>query len=213
MIYDEDYYKHYEEFSGSDEEDDLMSFRERTLKEALSMVKRDSKLVVDYGCAAGAFLNKTEEERKHSDVEIVGVDIIPHCVAHCVMDGNKAYSPEMFEYFYEDRIVSVMTFWDTLEHLQDPKALLHRFQPDVICVSLPCLDGFHKAFPGEDIQLWKHHKPLEHIWSFTEDSFKKFLKQAGYQTVKVTFEESSYRPDKDLKDKNIMTFIARRGVE
>jgi len=213
MIYNEQYYKSYIKYSGTEEEEALMNFRiHEVLKKALDSLSSGPKHILDLGCAAGAFLYKAQLSEQVADNNFTGVDINPYCVAHCTSIGVKAFVPAMFDYFYKDKEIDIMTFWDAFEHLQDPRKLLSEYKPKVICISLPCLDGFHEAMPFTDIQLWKHYRPQEHLWNFTLETLTRFLSEANYNIVHVTYKESEFRVDKVLGDKNIMTVIAEKRI-
>lgn len=212
MIYNQKYYLRHLSYSDTPTEGYLNQFRAGLVDKALedSGNRETASFLVDYGCSHGAFLEQFEAYYD-GQYDCVGVDINPYCVAHCnVVNGVKAVTPDMFEYFYKDKHIDIMTFWDVLEHLPNPKELLDTFKPTYICTSLPCLDGFLEAFPGEDLQLWKHTRKLEHLWDFTADSFHKYMEICGYTIIYKTFSESKIRVDSLLKDKNIMSFVAKR---
>lgn len=177
--------------------------------------------VIDWGCGGSGFMNAYAalDSRR-----VIGVDVNPYCVFHAVAGGFKAFTPEMFEHFLDTTNLSGnhgakslvakplnITFWDVFEHLQDPRGFLKRLEPAMLFISLPCLDGFYEAFGKDaDIQLWKHYRPQEHLWSFTEATLREFLNGCGYDTLEVSYGESAFRKDIVLKDKNIMTFVAKR---
>jgi hypothetical protein len=186
--------------------------------------------VIDWGCGGAGFMNAYA---MMDNRRVIGVDVNPYCVFHAVADGFKAFTPEMFEYFLDgSHLVSDyapakgtdakplralvkrplnITFWDVFEHLQDPRGFLKRLQPAMLFISLPCLDGFRRAFGKDaDIQLWKHYRPQEHLWSFDEVTLREFLNSCGYDTLEVTHGESAFRVDPVLGELNIMTFVAKR---
>jgi hypothetical protein len=206
-IYNRDYYLRHLSYANTPTETALNDFRADMVMAAMKYVA-PRPTVVDYGCSHGAFL-KTLTCR---GIRTVGVDVNPYCVAHCVSGGFRVFMPHMFEYFFGDSPTAIMTFWDVFEHLRDPLGLLKRFSPQVICVSLPCLDGWLESHPGKDIQLWKHYRPLEHLWNFTEAAFIEYLGLAGYSIVHLTNDESKIRVDKSIGAKNIMSFTALRNA-
>ena len=73
---------------------------------------------------------------------------------------------------------------------------------------MPCLDAWLEINPNKSLQLWKHWRPLEHLWYFTHDQLVEFLSLYGYTKVYSTFDESKIRTDDLLKDKNIMSMVA-----
>jgi hypothetical protein len=203
-IYNQEYYQRHLVYSGTEKEIRLNEFRRDLLLIGAEKYDQDLATIVDYGCSHGAFI----EAIKGISEDAVGVDINPFCAAHCVKNGIKALSPDMFSYFYKGTEISIMTFWDVLEHLPCPSDILTTFKPNVICLSMPCLDAWLEASPNKSIQLWKHWRPLEHLWNFTLDQLVEFLSLHGYETVYSTFDESKIRTDVVLKDKNIMSLVA-----
>ena len=204
-IYNKKYYKRYLAYKGTKVEQALNKFRTRQTLELISKLPEQEFLIVDYGCSYGSYLKALKEDTQIKN--FIGVDINEYCVAHASLDGLTAINSEMFEYFFEKESTPlVMTFWDVLEHLEDPRVFIKRWNPIAILASMPCLDGFKEAFPDKNIELWKHYRPKEHLWHFTVSDFKELMESLGYEVVMETFEESQYRVDPILGDKNIMTF-------
>lgn len=211
MIYNEQYFKNYMKYNGTVEEIDLMYFRaNEILKKAIDLISCRPSTIVDVGCATGVFIKTAKMQMSTADNEFIGIDVNPFCIAYCTKMGHKAFTPEMYEYFYKNKEIDIMTFWDTLEHIQDPRKLLNKHKPKVICISIPCLNGFYEAMPNKDIQLWKHYRPQEHLWNFTIETLTEFLNEIGYDISYLTYEESKFRVDKLLGGKNIMTIIAKK---
>lgn len=210
-IYDRDYYESYLKYLGTESESQLNSVRSNLLSIALLAdegLERRNALIVDYGCSYGAFLSHLRVTGLLPRENLLGVEINPYCIAHCIVNDVKAIDCDMFGYFYGK--VDIMTFWDVFEHLPNPAKVLQRHQPSIICLSLPCLDAYLENCPGKDIQLWKHWKPLEHLWNFTQEDCKEYLANLGYEVFYESFDESKVRRDPVLGEKNIMSFIAKR---
>lgn len=207
-IYNKSYYLRHLSYSQTETEKALTSFRLDLFEIALKNVMMGT--VVDYGCSHGAFLKGVQDSFDLEDS--IGVDINPFCVAHCVSTRLHALSPEMFDYFFHDKRIAIMSFWDVFEHLPNPKDVLDRFQPDAICLSMPCLDGWHESHPGTDIQLWKHWRPLEHLWNFTLAQLIEYVSLCGYDVIYTTFDESKIRRDDRIGAKNIMSLVAKRRI-
>jgi hypothetical protein len=185
--------------------------RWRAEKARMSLVD-SAPVIIDVGCAAGTFIKAMKN--KLPCARVVGIDINPLAVAECTAASIEAYTNEQFEYVWENHFSKfhlLMTFWDSLEHMRDPIGFLDKYKPNQICVSLPCLDGFLMHHSSIDIVLWKHHRPLEHLWTFTAYQFQEFMKRAGYKVDEgPIFGESFWRRDDVLGEKNIMTFILSR---
>lgn len=214
-IYDEHYYRKHLAYTGSVLNRELNSLRFSTMTSVLAVAGVEPRVIVDWGCAHASFVEFCRGSLgTQADSQIFGVDVNPYCIAHAAYYGIPGVlTPPMFEYFHRQADmpeISIMTMWDVLEHLQDPRAFLKTYRPKCLAISLPCLDGFHKAFPGKDIQLWKHYRPLEHLWNFTAVDFEAFLRQCGYEPVLMSHDESRIRYDQALGNWNIMTFGAVR---
>jgi hypothetical protein len=205
-IYDKKYYLHNLSYSGTEIERELIAFRLSLIKKAVNWFEF-SQTIVDYGCSHGAFLKGVKDS--YSDFDVIGVDINPFCVSHCVMSGHNTLTPDMFDYFCHQPI-GIMSFWDVFEHLPKPKDVLDRFKPEAICLSMPCLDGWNESHPDMNVQLWKHWKPLEHLWNFTLSQVTDYLSLCYYDVVYTTFDESKIRRDNTIGEKNIMSVVAKR---
>jgi hypothetical protein len=182
-----------------------------------AMIAQDeysAQTIIDVGCAAGTFIKSMKSLMPMA--RVIGVDINPLAVAHCTVGGLEAYTNEMFDFIWDTHLSQhqhvTMTFWDSLEHMRDPAGFLNRYRPKKVLASLPCLDGFLEHFTSFDICLWKHYRPMEHLWHFTADQFVAFMKEAGYVMVSgPMFDECYWRVDPILKDRNIMTFSFQRA--
>lgn len=188
--------------------------------------------VVDWGCCTGIFL----EHMKDLASSRFGVEINDHAVEYCLGRNLDVRTPEDMakSTFWRGLGNLVMTFWDSFEHMRDPGAVLNLYKPKYVLISAPCLDGFLEAADkagwdksaaddphaswgerrarliAEYLPLWKHYRPEEHLWNFTQDCLCLYLEQRGYEVKDVNFDESKIRRDAFLGDKNIMTVGAIR---
>jgi hypothetical protein len=110
---------------------------------------------------------------------------------------------EFVENMFEDNY-DVVTFFDSLEHQDDPY-FLNRLKCKNIVVSLPWCHYFSDDwFAG-----WRHRKPDEHLWHFDATSLVKFMKDQGYQLVSITNIEDTIRQHKE-EYANILTGVFTR---
>jgi SAM-dependent methyltransferase len=204
-MYDMDYLNKYIDLDVQGLSQPLNEWRYNFLKRAIKDPERVYD-IIDVGCSTGSFLSAV---RRFNNLWCVaGIDVNPMAVAYTVNRGIRAFTPDTFDVVYrymaED---TYMTFFDTLEHMQDPRKFLQKYKPKGIVVSLPSLDGFLKYCPDKNIQLWKHYRPEEHLWNFTADDFVEFMLQCGYYcTNGPDWSESNFRRDSILKDRNLMAF-------
>lgn len=98
---------------------------------------------------------------------------------------------------YEQQ-VDVVTCWDSLEHIPDPRALLVQVRKWLF-VSLPIFE-----FSGEDVTSSKHYKPGEHLWYFSSTGFINWCAEQGFECVEMN------RVESDLGREGIMSFAFKR---
>ena len=70
---------------------------------------------------------------------------------------------------------SALSFWDVLEHIEDPSVLLMRTKN--VFVSVPIHDDLETCLAS------KHLRPGEHIWHFTNEGIKNFMALQGFKLV------------------------------
>lgn len=129
-------------------------------KARIEMVARyqiDTMDLIDIGIGSGAFVE---------EYPCWGYDINPHAYAW-LMDVNRYMEPK------QARGKISMTFWDSLEHIPDPKPLLDLIT-DYAFVSTPIYPNLHT------LQKSKHYKPNEHVWYFTHEGIIQFMKAHGF---------------------------------
>jgi hypothetical protein len=142
---------------------------------------------MDVGYGNGDFLLCCKDSIKH----LYGNDIQP------------AYPLPAGISFVEDiakQEVEVITFFDSLEHFPDIE-----FVKDLKCsyavISLPwCVNGLDDNW----FENWKHRKPDEHLYHFTEKSLESFMKRQGFEMINFCNIEDKVRQDKNLSP-NILT--------
>lgn len=96
--------------------------------------------------------------------------------------------------------VEVMTFFDSLEHFPDIE-FVKNLKCTYAVISLPwCTNGLD----DEWFANWKHRKPDEHLFHFTESSLQQFMDRQGFDMINYCNLEDRIRKDKNLKP-NILT--------
>lgn len=155
FVYDQAYFDKYAGYEGSDVAKKLNDARvDLTNKYAGEL------LVVDVGVGSGTFL----KSRRNT----VGFDVNPAGV-EWLKDEDLWLNP-----WEED--VNVCTFWDSLEHIQDPTKLLKRIQGYAI-VSLPIFKDV------EHVLKSKHFRKDEHYWYFTHQGFIWWMNQHNFSMI------------------------------
>ena len=95
--------------------------------------------------------------------------------------------------------VDGLCFWDSLEHIPNPSALLSRINSgQYVFISIPIFDDLAK------VKQSKHYRPDEHYYYFTKDGMIKYMTDLNFKTLDISdFEISAGR-------EGIYTFVFRK---
>ena len=141
--------------------------------------------ILDIGIGSGTFI-----ERRGN------------CLGYDVNPTGIKFLKEKELYFdpYENDLKDFegITFFDVLEHIEDPTKILDRIGNQIVFVSIPIFKD------KEQIRNSKHFRPTEHYHYFTEQGFLIYMWFNGFELVeKCDGEIKAGRED-------IMTFVFRR---
>ncbi len=153
------------------------------------------KSILDVGYGNGAFLNACEGsiERRY------GYDITGYPIPKgATFIENWNNSKNHFD---------VITFFDVLEHFEDPY-IIKNLNCNYIIISLP----WCHYFSDEWFKDWKHRRPNEHLWFFNEKSIHSFANTCGYKVISYTNIEDSIRKSSENYE-NILTFCLKKQYE
>lgn len=158
----------------------------RAITEArVQLVNRHTdRHVVDVGIGCGAFIEGRRGWTWGYDVNPVGVEWLNRCGRWC----DPYAAP-----------VEAVSFWDVLEHIPDPGALLANVRRWVF-VSVPIVPG-----DGPPPRDWKHLRPDEHCWYWTRAGFVGWMASHGFELV----ERSDF--ETRLGREDVETFVFRRA--
>lgn len=89
------------------------------------------------------------------------------------------------EWWGEDpRAFDALTFWDSLEHIEDPQLILSAIPKGRHCfVSLPIFDKLKSIYRS------KHYRPGEHLYYFTEQGFVDWMALWGFRLLETSAHE------------------------
>jgi hypothetical protein len=79
---------------------------------------------------------------------------------------------------------NVLTFWDVLEHIEEPRLLFNYHIPEWVFVCMPIYRDENHVFQS------KHYRPGEHCWYFTEYGIRRFMLSHGYDCVEMNQKET-----------------------
>ena len=176
--YDQEYFDIYKSYEGSKISVELNKGRKAFVN------KYYKKKVVDIGIGSGEFIKARDDT--------VGYDINPVAIQWLCDNG---YYDDTFDH-------RAYTFWDVLEHIDDPGIYLKRIKKhSYLFASIPIINI-------KRIRKSKHYRPGIHLYYFTEDGFVDWMAMHGFRLLEVSdFETKAGREDiktfafkKDLPD-------------
>ncbi len=166
FYYDQAYFQHFVDLADTPMAKALNQAR-------VAMLLRHAKptdMVVDIGIGAGTFIETVDKGR------VYGYDVNPHAIAW-LKERKLFFNP------YDETTFDVACFWDSLEHIAYPTALLENVR-SVVLVSLPIFrDAWHA-------RTSKHYKPNEHVWYFTDEGIRWFMGLHHFDCVEANAVES-----------------------
>jgi len=174
--YDKDYFQHYVSVSNT-------AMGERLTAARLEIVKRHTDgEVVDIGIGAGLFVERRGACTFGFDINQASVNWLKE--RGLFIDPYK-------------QVIDSATFWDSLEHIVDPRKLLDNIKRFAF-VSMPIYDDVAHLLKS------KHFKKGEHVYYFTFDGLIRWMKRYGFECIE------NNRVETDLGRKDIGSFVFRR---
>jgi predicted TPR repeat methyltransferase len=143
--------------------------------------KRHQRLL-EVGCAYGFFL----ESVRGRFSEATGVDISEDGVRHARETLHlDAVLGDLATLDLGDRRFDVVCFWDTIEHLREPrryvdKASRHMDAGALLTITTGDIGSWNARFNG---RRWRLIHPPTHLHYFTQASLHRMLEQAGFEVV------------------------------
>lgn len=147
--------------------------------------------VLDVGIGAGAFI----DAYIGAGGVACGFDVDSKSIAWLRERG-------MFLDPYTDNLsdIDALTFWDSLEHIEEPELILRRLTTQHVFVSMP-------VFPDiADMMKSKHFKVHEHRMYFTERGLIHMFEWFGFECLNKSHEES------DIGRDGVTSFVFKRKI-
>lgn len=141
--------------------------------------------LLEIGCNEGDLLS-TVKNSKRFDAE--GIDYSKPVVEYAQSLGLKAVQKDLFEMEYPDDTFDVVVAIHVVEHMQSPEAtlteILRILKPGgAFFAVMPCVSHYKAKRAGQN---WKYINPPHHLWYFSTQSYKAFLKRLGFKVQYVS---------------------------
>jgi len=145
--------------------------------------------LLDIGCATGFFI----DEAAKRGWEVEGLDVSSFAVEYVKSElGHSAYNTSVLDAdFLAPGSYSLITMWDVIEHVPDPKAHAER-------VAELLHSGGHFALITPDVGSWVarltgkrwigYKLSEEHVYYFSVQTLTRMLNDAGFDVVSVRHE-------------------------
>jgi 2-polyprenyl-3-methyl-5-hydroxy-6-metoxy-1,4-benzoquinol methylase len=160
-----------------------------TFRRRLSFALRDgpeSGRALDVGCAAGFCMAVLRERGFETHGLEVSETIGRHARDHFGFDTVHFGTLESSA--YPDHHFDVITMWDVVEHVVDPRALLQKAARLLAPGGLLVIEtqDIESRFARVLGPRWHHYKHAEHIYHFTPASITALARDSGFEIEKLT---------------------------
>lgn len=142
--------------------------------------------VLDVGSAAGYFLSTMKE----IGWECHGIELSRYMADKSVeMFGlDSVYAGTILDRDLPERQYDVVTFWDVIEHLEDPIPHLRRAREllkddGLLIVETQNVESRFARLMGKS---WQHYKMAEHLYHFAPKTVSTLLERAGFRILENT---------------------------
>lgn len=139
--------------------------------------------LLDVGCAAGFFL----DEAHNNGWDVEGLDVSTFAVQYVQERfGYDTQHGSLLELNHAPASYDLITLWDVIEHVPDPKAYVEKAaqllkQGGLISLATPDVDSFPARFTGK---RWVGYKlSEEHVYYFSVKTLRRMLEEAGFEVI------------------------------
>lgn len=187
----------------SPEAEDRLALSKRTcyyrrwLKKLTSRKRRGRLL--DIGCGTGVFLELVKEKGAFQGE---GIEAAPRFADFCRKKGIKVHEGEFESVPLPTDSFEVVTMWDILEHLDDPRGVLLKVsrllkRGGVLFVKVPNIRSLNRTAAGlllgvKGKVIFVRDHPLRHLFYFSPATLSKMVSAAGLEVMEVRTEESAF---------------------
>jgi len=151
--------------------------------DVLSKYKATGSLL-DVGCATGTFLECAQSSWKTS-----GIDISNYAIQVARKKGLETFVGEIKNSPYIKRKFDVVTLWDTIEHVSNPKETLseiNKIMPlgGILGITTGDVGSLFSRFSGN---CWHLYNIPQHLSFFVKNSIAKLMKETGFEIKEILY--------------------------
>ncbi len=146
---------------------------------------RTSGALLDVGCSTGLFLN---EMRRYGQWTLVGLEIEPSIAAYAAdRFGLEVFNGPVEAAPWPPHSFDIITLWDVLEHLPDPRGALRCLgdllaEGGLLIVSVPNLDSVDAGRFG---RYWTGLDVPRHFSIFRQQDIMRLTAETGYHVLRT----------------------------
>lgn len=154
------------------------------------MLLKAENRVLDIGCGEGFFLQLLT---KLGNKEIYGVDKSENAIQSLrKTDGINVFAGELTDANYQEDFFDLITLWDVLEHLPDPRVILAEVRRILrkggkLFIRVP--NAHYLLFKyfiwGKIFRREKCFIPKFHYYNFSPRNLRRILKKEGFNSIDI----------------------------
>jgi len=160
------------------------TYRRRT--RTIGRYRTDPGHVLDVGCAAGFFLNVMREQGWTT----AGLEISQPMVEYAqqTLELPDVRRGDLLGVEVEPDSVDLLTLWDVIEHMEDPRAHLQAAHRALRSDGLLVLEtqNVGSRFAKLLGRKWQHYKHEEHLFHFDPATVERLLEESGFEVLENT---------------------------
>ncbi len=169
-----------------------VAFHDREAAANLRMLRRHANAgrLLDIGCSTGLFLRAARDSGWNGQ----GLEYSPDS-SRIARERNHldVRTGELRDDTYAPNAFDVITLWDVIEHLPDPRLALSHIRRilapgGLLVLKTPNADGLYPRMSlllARRLGFWGHAEPPGHLYQFSISTLSRLVAQAGFEVVAV----------------------------
>lgn len=167
----------------------------------LAQIKKYKKQgnLLDFGCGVGDFLKKASK-----DFKAIGLEISKSACAEATRKNLLVFNVSL-KNLKPKQPFDVITMWDSIEHLKNPKSTLRQIKNllkpgGLLAISTVNIKSlFFNIFK----ENWRYLIPPEHLFYFSPKSITKLLENLGFEILNFKTNTTVAATEQSLKSVNL----------